>query len=551
MEEFKIFISYAHKDDAYFRVFKEGIESHSKSSQNLKWKIWCDKEIPVGSLWHNVIQNEVQNCNAAILLISANFLSSEYIETKEFLEFLERSEKDGFIFLPVLLSDCNFMQWENLANRQFFYPIGKDYNLRELSNISYSHLCEFYKGVVEPNPYRETYHKNCVNAFENAILHGRKSTTMRTTDSFEMPSLSVANYNVDNTTLEKLSDENVLKILRLFNKQSQNRNLNAEELADAIDTRNKIKSIIFSDFDNQFESTYKEEVSSVVFDRIIAFQQIQKNDVDLVQKFRNNKTYSYQDRALIVSGLTLSLLNNFDVTKIHLLLDFVTDFEELTWQRALVGLTLGLIRYNNKLSIFQEISTRLDKLKTIPDIQISVILINKILKYRCFSCKSCINCSKSKGINETAIKRLKILTGDAITITEEDIIDIQSYKRRQDQIGVIANTSLKFEKFDELSNEIMKRGAVTIELSDFFEYLDIENYLKLHELNPFALNLKDDLFSKPKNWFYPFKIDERICNTLADGYPITLEFDISYSIVTIRPTPCCFYEQRVSLSELL
>jgi formylglycine-generating enzyme required for sulfatase activity/GTPase SAR1 family protein len=174
MKDVKIFISYAHDDDAYFRVFKKGIESHSKSSKNLKWKIWADKKISVGALWHDEIQKEIKECDAAILLVSAHFLSSDYIENQEFLKFLEKTEEEGFIFLPILLSDCDFTQWEKLSERQFFYPQGKDYNLRELSNITYSHLVEFYKGEVVPNSYRETYHKKCVEAFEKAIQAKQK-----------------------------------------------------------------------------------------------------------------------------------------------------------------------------------------------------------------------------------------------------------------------------------------------------------------------------------------------------------------------------------------
>ena len=526
MEEFKIFISYAHKDDAYFRVFKEGIESHSKSSQNLKWKIWCDKEIPVGSLWHKVIQNEVQNCNTAILLVSANFLSSEYIETKEFLEFIERSEKDGFIFLPVLLSDCNFMQWENLAKRQFFYPQGKDYNLRELSNISYSHLCEFYKGVIEPNSYRETYHKNCVNAFEKAIFSGKRKPIDLISD-FRQPASSIATVNLQDTKLETLSDENVIKILRHFNRQSQNRNLNEKELADAIDTRNKIIAAITNEFDNQLELNYKEVFSSVMFDRILGFQQIQKNDIDLVQKFRNNKAYNYQDRSLIVSGLTLSLLNHFDPNKIQLLIDIISDFEEETWQRAMVGLLLSLIRYNNRLSMFPEISRRLYELKTIPNIQQGIVFINKILQNKCYSHIGCINCANYKNKKDNFIQKFKMYFGNNITITKEDLADIQDSITKQDSIGIMIDTLFYPDKLNALANKLENNDSLTISLTDWFEYINLENYIKLHELNPFALNLKDELFSNAINWFYPFKADEKIYNSLVEGYPISIDLEIS------------------------
>lgn len=173
-EELKIFISYSNKDDVYFKLFKEGIESQAKSSQKLEWKMRCDQDIPIGSLWHEVIQDEIQDCNAAILLVSANFLSSDYIKYEEFVQFLERSEDDDLIFFPILLDDCDIKQWDNLPNRQFFSPKAKEYNVYNNPDtiIPYSRLVQFNStnGTVMLNSYRSTYHKNCVAALEHAIL---------------------------------------------------------------------------------------------------------------------------------------------------------------------------------------------------------------------------------------------------------------------------------------------------------------------------------------------------------------------------------------------
>ena len=80
MEEVKIFISYSHEDTEQFNTFKKEIENHSKNSKQIKWNLWSDIEIPVGSLWHETIQEAVQESNAAILLVSASFFASDYIK---------------------------------------------------------------------------------------------------------------------------------------------------------------------------------------------------------------------------------------------------------------------------------------------------------------------------------------------------------------------------------------------------------------------------------------------------------------------------------------
>ena len=210
MEETKIFISYAHKDDAYFRVFKEGIESHSKSSKKLKWKIWCDKKIPTGSLWHNAIKEEIKTCHAAILLVSANFLSSNYIENEEFLHFLERTEKEGFIFLPILLSDCDFTQWEKLSERQFFNPQGQDFGVEKFKHkiVPYNY--------IEKEYYRDSYHKDCVKAFEKVIL-SKQNTQQNLISKDNNPSLtSVLSYIKQLDEEEKMSEKETKESLRAF-----------------------------------------------------------------------------------------------------------------------------------------------------------------------------------------------------------------------------------------------------------------------------------------------------------------------------------------------
>jgi hypothetical protein len=225
MEAVKIFISYAHEDDAYFKVFKKGIENHSKSSKNIKWDIWTDKKIPIGTLWHKTIQEEIKNCDAAILLISANFLSSNYIEDQEFENFLQRSEQSGFIFLPILLSDCDFTQWPKLSKRQFFCPQGKDYEFPNIQNITYSHLCKFSNNnELIPNSYRETYHKNCVAACEKSLLQNIKSRVapQNTEIVNEIVTKSIPikpNKIIQEDELKGYSD--VAKILQLYKPQIQ------------------------------------------------------------------------------------------------------------------------------------------------------------------------------------------------------------------------------------------------------------------------------------------------------------------------------------------
>lgn len=537
MEEIKIFISYAHKDDAYFRLFKEGIESHSKSSKKIKWKIWCDKKISIGSLWHNVIQDEINTCDAAILLVSANFLCSDYIENEEFLNFLKRKEEDGFIFLPILLSDCDFTQWEKLSNRQFFYPQGLDFGLSRLTNISYSHLVTFNQEFVPiPNPYRETYHKKCVEAFENAIISQRNTQQDR-----------LLKYN-NSSLISALSNKDILNAINLFQGQIKERKMNEKELADAFDTKIKLYNTIFGDFDNQLDTIHKNNLANVVFDRIVfASEQIQKSDIDTIQNFRNNKIYKVRDRSIIVSGLTISLLNHFDSNKIHLLIDFLTDFEEEVWQRALVGLLFTLTRFNNRLSLFPEIETRLSELKEITDIQESICVIDRILRYRTFSSKELFLQNP-----DLFFSRIKILFGNSINFSREDLIELQTelYKLPNTTLEYkILNSLLKKETIEKLAQDLKNVESITITIEDFFNLFDFETYIGLYELNPLQFNLIDDIFKSSINWFTPFEDNEKIRELLINNFSVN-DIDILDFISTMQKSSICDIDKHYIIAHI-
>jgi hypothetical protein len=508
MEETKIFISYAHKDEAYFKIFKDGIKSHSKSSKKLKWEIWSDKEIPTGSLWHDVIQKEIKTCDAAILLVSANFLSSDYIENEEYLRFIKRNEEEGFVFLPILLSDCDFTQWGNLSNRQFFYPQGIDYGLPRIKNISYSHLVEFSRDIIPlPNPFRETFHKNCVEAFEKAIISHK--------DSYQKLILNKKNPNL----ISVLSNKDVINALNLFQTQVKEKAMNEKELADALDTKTKLINAIFGDFDNQLETKYKNDIASIVFDRIVfASTEIQKADIETISNFRNNRLYKRKDRSLLISGLTISLLNNFDYKKIHLLIDFLTDFEDGVWPKAIVGLIFVLKKYSNRLSLFPEIEKRLNELKEMSEIQNSIFVVDNILRKRTFSNKETIKNNPSFLFN-----RLKILIGNSIDFSRKDLIELQAVLKESSGAAIdniILQTLFKSEIIKKFADRLEKVESINLSIQEFFEFVDFETYIDLYELNPLQFNLKDELYKSSSNWFLPFEDNEKVRNILASSFPI-------------------------------
>jgi hypothetical protein len=55
--------------------------------------VWEDREIGVSDDWFEEIRDKLERCTVAILLISANFLSSKFCLQQEVLPLLERRKR--------------------------------------------------------------------------------------------------------------------------------------------------------------------------------------------------------------------------------------------------------------------------------------------------------------------------------------------------------------------------------------------------------------------------------------------------------------------------
>lgn len=134
----KIFISYAHKDEQEFTVFKPAIRDALNKSTFFSFDAWEDSGIPVGTKWHDYIQRKLKKCRIAILCVSDNFFASEYIKESEFKELITGYTK--VLIVPVYFADCKIDTWEDLSAIQFFKPKGALYGMPDNTDFSFSDL---------------------------------------------------------------------------------------------------------------------------------------------------------------------------------------------------------------------------------------------------------------------------------------------------------------------------------------------------------------------------------------------------------------------------
>jgi len=120
------FVSYAHADNK--KQIVEHFLSILKAQKYPNWTIWTDEAIPIGNDWSNEISTALKSCDFGILLVSAEFATSKYIQEIELPELLSNKK-----VIPVLLSPYNLAINPVLSKKQFFqYELGSLISFLEL-----------------------------------------------------------------------------------------------------------------------------------------------------------------------------------------------------------------------------------------------------------------------------------------------------------------------------------------------------------------------------------------------------------------------------------
>ncbi len=121
----------------------------------------------------------------------------------------------------------------------------------------------------------------------------------------------------------------------------------------------------------------REEGLIKVFNIIWLTDKYSEQEINLLNTVCDSKKLPWHDKCLIVSALTLNLLRYFDINKFMLLFRFVEKQEETVWQRAMVGLFMTFLKYDDRFYLYPSLLEQTEKLKSFPEIQenIEAILI--------------------------------------------------------------------------------------------------------------------------------------------------------------------------------
>lgn len=100
-----VFISYSHADEKWRKLIEKHL-APLKRDHNLR--IWSDQNLLEGEPWLDRIRRELATAKVGILLISANFMASEFIQSDELPPLLAAARQEGATLLSVMVGYCQF-----------------------------------------------------------------------------------------------------------------------------------------------------------------------------------------------------------------------------------------------------------------------------------------------------------------------------------------------------------------------------------------------------------------------------------------------------------
>ncbi|HNL06763.1 MAG TPA: TIR domain-containing protein [Chitinophagales bacterium] len=102
-----IFISYSKFDLRYLNELRTHL---SPMVKNNKIRPWDDTDLMAGDAWDKAIRTRLNQADIILLLLSSDFLATEYIWENELQPALERHKAGTVQLVPIILRPCNWQE---------------------------------------------------------------------------------------------------------------------------------------------------------------------------------------------------------------------------------------------------------------------------------------------------------------------------------------------------------------------------------------------------------------------------------------------------------
>jgi TIR domain len=141
---FSVFYSYAHEDLA----LRDALDKHLATLRRNGWiQSWYDRDIYAGTDWKQEIDTHLHTADIILLLVSSDFLSSEYCYSIEMQEALRRHKAGEAVVIPIILRPVDW-QGTPFSSLQVLPGEGRPVTSWSNRDEAFEQIAQGIRGVV-------------------------------------------------------------------------------------------------------------------------------------------------------------------------------------------------------------------------------------------------------------------------------------------------------------------------------------------------------------------------------------------------------------------
>src|SRR5579859_3277551 len=141
----EVFCCYAKADELYLGQLEVHLSALKR--QGLV-SLWHDQQILPGTNWVKTIDAHLETASLILLLISADFIASDYCYSIEMTRALERHEENSARVIPIVVRPCDWQQLP-LASLQALPVDGKPINKWTPMDEGWTQVATELRRVIE------------------------------------------------------------------------------------------------------------------------------------------------------------------------------------------------------------------------------------------------------------------------------------------------------------------------------------------------------------------------------------------------------------------
>ncbi|MCX6252278.1 MAG: tetratricopeptide repeat protein [Bacteroidetes bacterium] len=226
--------------------------------------------------------------------------------------------------------------------------------------------------------------------------------------------------------------------------------------------------------------TRMEKVHENIFKFIWLTGKFQNHHTTLIRRINQSEAMEWYEKCLVVSALTLSILDFFDSEKMILLTEFIESREPQVHQRALTGLVIVLLIYDQRIKYYPSVIRKLEELHQSGSVQneVEAILLQFLMAKETEKI--------TKEFEEEILPEMK-----KVMPRLEDKLQLGELFDDDDMEGKNPGWKDLIDEVPGLFERIEKFTKMQIEGGDVF-------------MSTFSLLKRFDFFDRMSNWFVPF-----------------------------------------------